>query len=89
MSDYGIQKTGDGSTDTLEEAVNREGRHGGTTAASPNTRWITVASDPPSLREDETRKVARPIEGGQPWTSRDVLHLSEAKFGVTYHPNYM
>jgi transposase len=48
-----------------------------------------VTCDPPNLREDETRTVARPIEGGQPWTDQDVLHLSEAKFGVTYHPNYM
>jgi transposase len=44
---------------------------------------------PSNLREAETRTVSRAAQGGQMRTIQGVLHLSEVKFGVTYHPNYM
>jgi hypothetical protein len=85
----GCRKLGDGSTDTLGEAADREGQSGGTPAASANARWITVAFDPRTCARTKRVQFRGQLEGGQPGTTQDVIHLSEAKLGVTFHPDYM
>jgi hypothetical protein len=85
----GCRKLGDGSTDTYGEAAAREGQSGGTTAASANTRRITVTCDPQICARTKRIQLRGLVEDGQPWTTQNVLHLSQSKLGVTYHLNYM
>jgi transposase len=84
--------------DTLWDAADREGKSQPTGA-----RWAERWNDggasglapahgggrPSKLTDGERQQLRDLLEADQPWTTQEVLHLIEAKFDVTYHPNYI
>jgi hypothetical protein len=75
----GCRKRGDGSTDTLGETAAREGRRGGTTMASANTRKITVTCDL------QTCARTKRVQGCPPSIGRATVRvLSSRRFGGSH-----
>lgn len=44
---------------------------------------------PPKLTHQQSRDLHRLLEGGQPWTTGEIMQLIEDEFSVRFHPNYL
>ena len=81
--------------DTIEEAARRVGASQGT-GSEWLARWNEAGfrgliprfggGRSPKLSPQQSRKLQRLLEEGQPWTTQEIQQLIADEFGVDYHP---
>lgn len=84
--------------DTITEAADRQGMSQ-PTGVRWTERWNAGGIEglkpdydggrPPKLDGDERAQLRTQLKETGPRTTREIRHLINAEFGVTYHPNYI